>query len=466
MVSKVSGRQVKRNVAISILAQALSLAVSVVLNLFVPKYFSIEDFSYWQTFLLYNGYVGVLHFGLLDGLMLRYAKYDYSELNKDAISAQFIFLLIILTVFSVLGALAMFLFTGVPNKLIVLFVSISILTVNLVTYNSYLFQLTNRITNYSILLVLQRLIFGVLVTAAIILKWNQFYWLCIAYLAGEVIACLYAIPYNKGLYFNTHYSLKEAKVEIWESLKCGILLLLANWSSILIVNGGRMVIQWHWPLSEFGKVSFSFSITGLFLTFIQAIGIVLFPSLSRIEQQHLPGIYENLKYKMSYILLLLMLLYYPICALLQLWLPQYVESLVYLGYLLPTIIYSSKVSMLTNNFLKIYRREKAMLYINFFTVILAFTGFLLFAYVFENLILLLLWSVVAVMVRSILSERIVDKILDKKSYGINIIEIVASITFIITANTLSLTYGFIVYAVMLALLFLLSKHRLTFARIQ
>ena len=34
------------------------------------------------------GYVGVLHFGLLDGIVLRYSQYDYDELDKPRIAVS------------------------------------------------------------------------------------------------------------------------------------------------------------------------------------------------------------------------------------------------------------------------------------------------------------------------------------------------------------------------------------------
>ena len=71
------------------MAQIVSLLVSAILNLIVPKYVSVVQYSYWQTYLLYISYVGILHFGLLDGLVLRYSQYDYDELNKPLFRSQF-----------------------------------------------------------------------------------------------------------------------------------------------------------------------------------------------------------------------------------------------------------------------------------------------------------------------------------------------------------------------------------------
>ena len=79
MAQNITSKKFAKNVIYSILAQIISLAVSFVLTLIVPKFIDEYQYSYWQTYVLYVGYVGVLHFGLLDGLVLRYSKFDYKN---------------------------------------------------------------------------------------------------------------------------------------------------------------------------------------------------------------------------------------------------------------------------------------------------------------------------------------------------------------------------------------------------
>ena len=81
MSSQVGLNQIKKNVGLSVSAQVISLAVSFIMNLILPKFISEYQYALWQTYLLYIGYVGILHFGLLDGIVLRYSQYDYDELE-------------------------------------------------------------------------------------------------------------------------------------------------------------------------------------------------------------------------------------------------------------------------------------------------------------------------------------------------------------------------------------------------
>ena len=85
MAQQITAKKLAKNMAVSIAAQAVSVLVSFVMSLVVPSLVSEYTYAYWQMYMLYVGYVGVLHFGLLDGLVLRYGAYDYGELDKARI---------------------------------------------------------------------------------------------------------------------------------------------------------------------------------------------------------------------------------------------------------------------------------------------------------------------------------------------------------------------------------------------
>lgn len=60
-----------RNLIYAFSAQGISLILSVLMSMIVPKLLGVEDYSYWQLFIFYIGYVGFSHFGLTDGIYLR-----------------------------------------------------------------------------------------------------------------------------------------------------------------------------------------------------------------------------------------------------------------------------------------------------------------------------------------------------------------------------------------------------------
>lgn len=446
MPQSITTKKFAKNVVYSIIAQIISLAVSFVLTLIVPKFIDEYQYSYWQTYVLYVGYVGVLHFGLLDGLVLRYSKFDYEELDKARLRSQFIILLIFTSVITIATSVISLSVLDYPNKIIFLLVAIGIVTKNIVTYSSYMFQITNRINKYVFLTIAQRLAYGVCVVILLLLKVNDFYWYCIADLIGDVVGFIIGAIFNRGLFLGKSLKLNEAFSELKTNVSSGIILMMANWSSMLMIGSAKMLIQWHWDELLFGKIAFAFSVSNIFLVFVTAISVVMFPSLQRIEPEKLPGLYKTVRGMLSPILFFMMIFYFIGCWILNLWLPKYSESLVYLGILLPIIIYSSKVSLLTNNYLKVYRKEKLMLLANAVSIAVGIVLFVLCAYVFENITALLICVVFTIMFNSVLSEIFVLKTIHVKIIKDFIIETLMTVGFILCASLLSLWIGLAVYS--------------------
>ncbi len=454
MSKVISSKKLAKNLILSIAAQAISVITSFVLGFIVPKFIDNYQYSYWQTYVLYVGYVGVLHFGLLDGIVLRYSQYDYDELDKPRVRSQFQLLLMFTSFLAIIGCLIPLFLNDNITKEIVILVSVGIVIKNIFGYTSYSFQITNRITKYAVLIIAQRAAYAVFVVVLLACRVNNFYWYCIADLFGEVFGIALGAIFNRGMYFGKTIPIRDCFKECWFNVSAGIMLMVANLSSSLLVGGAKMVIQWRWDELVFGQVSFSFSVSNIFLTFVTAISVVLFPSLKRMEESELPDVYGKIRNAISPLLFFAMILYFPGCWILDMWLPNYANSLVYLGILLPIIIFSSKVSLLTNNYLKAYRKEKLMLVINVASVALGMAMFALGAYVFNSLELVLYFVVAIIMLRSIVSEIAVMKIIKKNITLDFIIELVMTVVFIISVRFLSrwwacLAYGcaLIVYAV-------------------
>lgn len=445
MSKKITGKKFAQNVAISLAVQIVSLIVSFVLQLVVPKFIDKGQYAYWQTYVLYVGYVGVLHFGLLDGLVLRYSKYDYEELDKARLRSQFQILLIFTSAITLITAIVSAVALGGVYKYIVIFVAVGVITKNFVTYSSYMLQITNRISKYAILIITQKLVYGLIVTVLLALHVNDYKLFCLADLCGDAASILIGMIFNRGLYFGKPIKPSEAFKELGVNVASGIILMMANWSSILMIGGAKMVVQWRWDELLFSDVSFAFSVSNVFLVFVTAISVVLFPSLKRLDESKLPQMYKSIRNIISPFLFIIMICYFAGCWVLKRWLPAYTDSLKYLGILLPLIIFSSKVSLLTNNYLKVYRKEKLMLLANAISVALGAVLFVLCAYVFNNLYALLGCVVFVIMFNSVLSEIFVMKTIHVKIVKDFIIEAVMTVAFILCASLLNLWQGCLAY---------------------
>lgn len=460
MSSKLSNKKVASNLIISVTAQAVSIITSFVLGFIVPKFIDELQYSYWQIYVLYVGYTGVLQFGLLDGIVLRCSQYDYDELDKPRIRSQFQLLLGFTSAVMIVGCIISACIYDNITKEVIILVAVGVVTKNVFGYTSYTFQITNRISKYAILVIAQRAAYAVFVCILLILKVNDFYWYCIADLFGDIFGTALGAIFNKGMYFGKGLPIRECFREAWANISAGIMLMIANLSSSLLVGGAKMVVQWRWDELIFGKVSFSFSVSSIFLTFVTAISVVLFPSLKRMNEEELPEVYKKIRDIISPLLFFVMILYFPGCWILEKWLPAYSESLVYLGILLPIIIFSTKVSLLTNNYLKAYRKEKLMLLINVLSVVVGLILFLVGAYALNDLEFVLYAVVFVVMLRSVVSEVVVMKIVRKRLYSDFFMEFLMTLIFILAVRFFDLWWACLCYAGALIVYGILYRERL------
>ena len=458
MSDVLTGRKVVKNVFLSITAQIVSLLVAFILNMIVPKYISEYEYAYWQTFMLYANYTGILHFGLLDGIVLRYSQYDYEQLDKKRIRSQFAVLLLVDSICMIIIIAVSESFFTKQYFYVGLFVALSAITRNIIKYATFTLQMTNRIKQYAIATIIQKISYGVFVVLALLAYKRSFYWLCIGELLGDAIAFAWTSKYNKEIYIGKLDKYSSVILETKNNLSAGIFLLVSNWSAMFTIGATKMIIQWRWDELQFGKVAFSFSVTSLFLTFVSAISVVLFPALKRMREEDLPNLYDRIRTVLSPILVSVLILYFPGAWILTKWLPQYNVSVTYLGLLLPIIIYRTRVSLLTNNYLKAYRKERTLLSINIISVVIAITGGLIVAYIFSRIDLLLIFTVVTFMIMSVLAEFAVCKILNKHYVKDNIFEAIMSVAFVVCASCFSLLIGFGCFALLLSLYLFINRN--------
>ena len=411
-----------KNVSISIFVQIASLLTSFVVSLIVPKFIDIIDYSHWQSYVLYSSYVSIFHFGLIDGFVLKYSKYDYEELNKEEIRSQLQVLLAFLSAISVGTILVSLFFLDSTTRTLGILLAISIVTKNHFWYSTTICQFTYRIDKYSKIMILQRGTYLIGVVILLLAGAKAFYWFCIADIVADILCGALAIKYNKELTFGKIKSLKNTFKNIGENIKSGISLLLANYSTALIIGSAKMMVQFKWGDIVFGKVSFGFSLTNLFLTFITAISVVLFPSLKRTDENKLPEMYTKIRSLSTSIMFLAIALYYPVAMIVNAWLPKYSESIGFMLYLMPFVVFVTRTNLLTNNYLKIFRREKRMLVINVVFAIIGALSYALFAFVVESLVGVLVSVVVVEIAKFFVSEIAICRDIKKKLYFDMLIE--------------------------------------------
>ncbi|WP_413307039.1 lipopolysaccharide biosynthesis protein [Bacillus sp. 1P10SD] len=447
-----------KNFSYTLSSNLISILISTVLILIVPKWIGVEDYGYWQLYLFYSSYVGFLHFGWNDGIYLRYGGKDYNDLNKELFFSQFWMLIVfqVLIGFVIIGVSATLSLD--VNKLFILqMTALCMLLVNGRLMLIFILQATNRIKEYAHITLMERILYCCLILLFLLVGIRQYKVLIFADIIGKLVTLVYAtyccreIVFNKvsSFYFNLRETVKNVSV--------GIKLMFANVASMLIIGIVRFGIERNWNVSTFGKVSLVMSISSLMMVFIDAVGIVMFPVLRRTNQDKLPMLYTTMRTFLMVPLLGLLIVYYPMKVILTVWLPQYSESLLYMALLFPMCVYEGKMALLINTYLKTLRKEKLMLTFNLASVVLSAILTILFTIMFKSLPLAIVSIVILLAFRCVLAEIFLSKIINVTVNKDIILELILTIIFILSGWFISSLLGVGLYLAAYGLYLLIQK---------
>lgn len=443
--------------AYAISSNLISLTISTLFIFILPKVLGVEDYGYFQLYMFYCVYVGVFHFGWNDGIYLRYGGIEYNEIDKELFFSQFVMLLSSQIFFGILIWFFTLSITEINKVFIIKMVAISMIFINIRLMLVYILQITNRIKEYAVIVILDRIIFVALVVFFIFYDVKNYKVIIFADLLGKFVSLIYSMYLCKEIVFNKIDSLHLTINETIINISVGIKLMLANFSSLLIIGIIRLGIEFSWDIATFGKISLTLSISNLMMVLINSIGIIMFPVLRRTDVDSLPIIYITMRNFLTIPLLGVLLVYYPLNIVLSAWLPEYTKGLKYMVLLFPMCVYEGKMALLINTYLKTLRKERMILVINIISMSLSLFLTILFTLIFKNLLMAVLSILIVLAFRCILAEVLLSKILNVDVHRDSILEMALIIIFISTGWFFTLWLGVVTYLSAYILYLLIKK---------
>lgn len=443
-----SAKRILKNFSYSITANLISLLTSVAVTFIAPKLLSIEEYGYWQLFMFYSIYVGFLHFGWNDGIFLRYGGKDYNDLDKQKFHSQFYSFFLFQSVLSVMFLLLSIKFTNIGERVFVLkLIALTIVLTNTRYMLQYILQCTNRIKEYSQVIIVGRVSYFIFVLITLLSGKVLFEFLVFSDVVSRLFALLLAMYYCKDIVFRKVFNFRFTLFESLTNITVGVKLLLSNISSLMIVGVIRFGIERNWDVSTFGKVSLTISLSNLFMLFINALGTIIYPLLKRVNESKLKQLYCSIRELLMVILLGALVIFFPLKLYLSAWLPQYSESLVYMSLLVPMCVYEGKFSLLINVFYNTMRKEKLILKINLLALIVSILLSTITAYYLKNLNLTVLTIVVVLAFRTLLAELVLSKSLNVFAKKEIVFETILISIFMMTSWFLDFWVSLMIYAV-------------------
>ncbi len=395
-------------------ANLINLIVSFIATFLIPKFLgnNIEQYGYFQIYIFYISYLGFFHLGWCDGIFLKDGGKKYEALDKRKYSGQFrLFTFIEIIISIIILLIGLNISSNNDYKFIFILFSLNIVFLLPRTMLEYFLQTTNKIKEYASIPATGRTLYGVLILIVGIFTKANYKFFIVADLIGKIVALFVAIYWCKEIVFCKMCSIKDAIKEAIDNIKVGSKLLFANIASMLITGIVRIGIQNTWDLSTYGKISFSLSLSNLLQVFISAVSLVMYPTLKNTKKAKLPHIYKRIRNGFIIPSFGILVFYKLIKYVLVLWLPQYYESFNYMSILFPICIYSANLSMLIQTYMKVFRMEKDILKINIIGVLLSFVTSFITIYWLKSIKLALLSIILNQILRSIISEIKLTKVI-------------------------------------------------------
>lgn len=436
------------NLSYAFVAQSLSLLLSVLMSLIVPKLLGVEQFAYWQLFIFYSGYVGLLHLGLPDGIYLRYGGTELNAMDKSLLGSQLRIMILFHTLISIVGCSVLSFFSiEEERKFVWMLVAIYMIITNAFWYLGFLYQAANKTKNYSIATIISKVSFTICVFILMFIKPEKFKIYVALYVVAQGLALLYFVYKGRSFVFSQQLSLRKILLEIFHNIKIGINLTFSNIVSSFIIGVGRVMIDTTQGISDFGMVSFAISLSNFFLQFISQISMVMFPMLRSFDGVRMKKVFVVARSGISYLLCAILAIYAPMKYLLSIWLPQYALSLEYLAILLPICVFDGKMQLLYNTYLKVLRKEKVLLGINLFALGASAVLCVIGAYVLNSMTAVVFFMVVAIAIRSWISNIYLSRFMDVEC-EVNVIwECVLSLVFVGANMLLPMGAAFWIYII-------------------
>jgi len=337
----------------------IQLVANILLGFLLPVLLDNWNYGYYKLYTLYIGYCGLLHFGFVDGILLKYAGMGFEQLDKlqfRAYTKLFFLVESVCTIVTV--ALGIFLFRN-EYRLIAVFVGMYIVLYTMTLYYQYISQATSRFKEFSFRKVMNSGAIILFMAVALLLKksgiWNTVsYWQVMVFTQAIAFGLLgWYIWTYRDITFGEHVPYKMIIPEMKELCKKGVVLTVAYEVAQLILQLDRQFVSMFFSIETYAQYAFAYNILSCITAMVTAISTVMFPLLKKMKKDQALKTFPNVNLGMS-LLVCLALTGTPVVEMvIKVLLPQYAPSLVYLRIVFPAMALSCCITIVMFTYFKV-----------------------------------------------------------------------------------------------------------------
>jgi len=257
----------KKGIVMVFIANLINLVISFVNGFILPKYLSIDTYASIKTYQLYTNYIGVLALGYTDGIYLKYGGVKMQDISNSEINVcrtnLFIFQGIMTIAFVVAGYFM--------NDAVLIIAAITIVPANIAAaFKNILqaageFRIYSKIMNYGSILTF----FVTMVLLFILHTETDIPYILAMAAINFLVWFLLEIKLQKEYKYKIRINVSIKN--LIENIRAGVILMLGNFSNILMTSIDRWFVKFLLPTTSFAYYSFVVSTENLVGIFINPI---------------------------------------------------------------------------------------------------------------------------------------------------------------------------------------------------
>lgn len=425
----------------------VSFGTSFIISFILPKILSIAQYGEYKQYTLYLTITYLFNFGFNDGITIKYGGGDLNEIDRQEVQREHSYLL----KFQLIILSIMMIFSFILKDKLLAFFSIATFFNAIITFNQNFYQAIGNFSPVSKGNILKSVFYIVtLVFGMLILKAKD----SDTYIIINILSYIFWFLYME-IFFMKSIGIKLLKSDknVKKLFRVGIYILISNMSLTFVGSIGNWFVNWGYTVEEFAQYSFQNSLLNVVLLVVNAVGIVFYNILAKYREM---GLAIMIKRVCIFLGIFSGLVFFVFSLVINKFLHAYTPSINLLSITFISIPYLMASRILIANIFKTMRSEKKYFIISILYALLSllFVGFT--QLIFKNMFSIAISTTLCYVFWYIFATRMeFMKLKDNKKEIILLI--IHAIVFYITANSLSILMGTIVYFIFCILVVLVFE---------
>lgn len=369
----------------------LQLITNLIIGFVVPSILSVDAYANLKTYTLYLSYIGLLHFGFIDGLFIKYGGKEIKNIDMSVLKGEHKFLIVIEILVSLV-----FISIGMLRHDIILFLfGITILPYMIQSFHKYIFQATGDFNKYSLIMNIYTVTYALTnIILAIIFRSSNYIHYCLATLLANFCSMFI---FELSFYKMAKNKKAEVTKENLKTIKIGLFIMLGNLAVMGLFGIDKWFIKLFFSNEEFAYYSFAVSMLNIVNVLVNAISITFYNFLFKNNSKEKINI---LKKDLIVLGSFSSLAYFPLAFIVNNFLAKYRPSLDIISITFSIFPYMILLNALYVNLYKVNKNERkyfkvviAMLAVSIGYNIIALCFRKIYGIAFATLMTLITWYV-------------------------------------------------------------------------